>query len=114
MLTVKWVKRLNAKKITDRFFDAATKKYIHSQYWRMMSKYVPRQSGTLMEQVEISDDGVLYTVPYANRMYTGDNFNFRTDQNPQAQARWGGALTESEVKAISKSTAQYLNKRGSK
>ena len=53
---------------------------------------VPRDSGTLEGSghvVKIDDVyKIIFSTPYARRLYWHPEYNFRTDKNPNAQGKW--------------------------
>ncbi|MFV0394666.1 MAG: minor capsid protein [Coprobacillaceae bacterium] len=53
---------------------------------------VPRDSGTLEGSghvVKIDDVySIIFSTPYARRLYWHPEYNFRTDKNPNAQGKW--------------------------
>lgn len=58
-------------------------------WYRNMYPYIPYRTGLLADNISIESDGVHFKQIYANRQYTGDNFNFNKEIHPLACARWG-------------------------
>lgn len=68
-----------------------------NEWHRLISKYTPKDTGTLMNNVTIKPKQIEYNSPYAMHVYHGDRMNFRKDQNPLACAHWDEAAQESEL-----------------
>ncbi len=66
---------------------------IYEQIKLYADQFTPRQSGALIDTAEPiilfgAYVGIRYTMPYARRLYFGDDFNFRIIPNPKARSRW--------------------------
>lgn len=57
--------------INQRTKDKVAKTYAHTRLHAYCAKYVPRDSGTLNENVEINEDALTYKSPYAHYIYEG-------------------------------------------
>ena len=93
-------------------FDDDLSLFANSTFFKLMFDYVPMDTGLLAETVDISTDGVKFTVPYAARMYYGDGFNFRTDMHPLAKSHWDTAAMSARKDKLAKSIEDYIRKRG--
>ena len=51
--------------------DDSVRLYAQQAYHRLMKPYIPRRTGTLMENVIITKDGVRFVSPYACYLYHG-------------------------------------------
>ena len=59
----------------------------------VQSKKIPYDYGTLQNSTHVyqtspQDAFIEQNTPYARRMYNGDDFNFQTTNNNNAQSRW--------------------------
>lgn len=80
----------------------------HMEWWRLYKDYVPYQSGNLMANVTVTEKGIRHNEPYAHRMYTGDEFNFRTDKHELASARWDKAAKPSQFPKLIRTLNGYV------
>lgn len=80
----------------------------HLEWWRLITPYTPFQTGNLAEDVTITAEAIKYNSPYANRMYKGDNFNFRKDKHPLASARWDRAAKPSQLPCLARTLNNYI------
>lgn len=66
---------IDASKFASRFSqlltDDATMTAVHNLLFKMETPYVPFDTGTLSQSVEVTADHVKYTQPYAHYMYEG-------------------------------------------
>ena len=78
---------------------AKLKKYIDilqpildTQVLKDSNYYAPMDTGNLMSSgitgSKIGSGQLLWTAPYAKKMYYGVGYNFSKDSNPNAQAKW--------------------------
>ena len=51
-------------------------------------EFMPYDTGYLINHVVIRNGKIIHEAPYAERLYYGDNFNFRTDKHPLATSQW--------------------------
>ena len=86
-------------------------RYAASVMERYMSKYVPRESGTLMDTTRTEPFKVIYLSPYARAMFYGTKFHFSKEKNPLATARWDKATSSSSGKKIADELTDYLKKK---
>lgn len=89
--------------------DAALWTFAHTEWHKLISPYTPRQTGTLMETVRIDNKGITYLSPYAHRMYEGESFNFRTDQNPLACAHWDQKAAPTQLPRLASAIQKYID-----
>ncbi len=106
-----WKKRLDARKIGERYVNDRVIQYAHLQLWRLCSKYVPMRTGYLMEYVEITPKYLRYIAPYAARMYYGINFHFRRDKHPLATAMWDKAAMQTQRDKLVRSVSAYMRRQ---
>lgn len=71
-------------------------------WYNHMYKYAPYLTGTMINDVDISEDGIKFNQIYAHRNYFGTGFNFNKDQHPLATAQWGKAAFDIEGETIKK------------
>lgn len=67
-------------------------RWLDNEVLKDCQPYVPMRSGNLMDSgvtgTTIGSGEVVYTAPYARRMYYGTHFNFSKAKHPQACAQW--------------------------
>ena len=77
--------------------------WLDNQVIQDSTPYVPMNTGALFKSAitgtELGSGEVVWDTPYARRCYYGENFNFRKDKHPHAQAYWFEA-----AKAANKAT----------
>lgn len=88
-----------------------TKLFAANEAFRLMTPYVPMDTGMLSQTVDIQPGEVHYKVPYAHKQYTGDNFHFSREKHPLATARWDEAMMAARGKDLAKAVEAYI-KRG--
>lgn len=94
-----------------RIFDDTTMEYIHTRLHAFCSTFVPMDTGTLDQTVNITSDYVEYKVPYAHYQYEGDNFNFSKEKHPLASAHWEKAMMQAKGEDFAKDIEDYLKGR---
>ena len=94
-------------KITDD-----VKLFAANDMFRLMSPYVPMDTGTLWQTVDISVKGVHYKVPYSNKQYNGTNFHFNRDKHPLATAAWDKAMLSAQGDKLTRDIQNYINRKG--
>ena len=103
------LKKAGMSKITDD-----VKLFAVDDMFRLMSPYVPMESGTLFETVDRSPKGVLYKSIYARYQYNGVNFHFNHDPNkhPLATAKWDKAMLAAHGDKLMRDIQNYINRKG--
>lgn len=84
----RWNRNGPAHRLPDRLTMAHAA--LDSQIMKDTDPFVPFRTGaTASSPMRGSDVGqIRYTTPYANRIYYGENFNFRRTFHPQATHHW--------------------------
>lgn len=76
--------------------------FIANDFARLAGKYVPRETGTLEETVNITPEYVDYMVPYAHYQWAGENLvsgghlNYSKEKNPNATDHWDEVFMKME------------------
>lgn len=83
---------LNPEAVATRILSTPVKLAISQDAARLMTEYVPMDSGTLSQTIDIQPDYVHYMVPYAKANYYGKNRNFSQDRHPLATGEWDKAM----------------------
>lgn len=86
-------------------------KFAANEWWKLMTPYVPMDTGTLSEQVEIRPGEVEYTAPYAHAVYES-NANFRRDKHPLASDHWDKAAEPVQKPKLIAAMQGYIDKGG--
>ena len=87
-------------------------KFAASEWHRLYSPYVPMDTGTLKNTVDIKGESgsgeIEHTVPYARYQYEG-HFNYRKDKNPKASREWDKAASPTEKPKLIRSMQRYID-----
>lgn len=86
-------------------------KFAASEWRRLIEPYVPMQTGTLKDTVDVNSSSgqgeIVYKVPYAHYQYEG-NFNHRKDLHPKASRQWDKAALPTEQPKLIRSLQNYI------
>ena len=78
-----------------------------------MDKYVPFDTGTLAETVEVGYDTITYNQPYAKIVYygvrDGKPLNFQTDNHPLACSYWDRQMVSAEMQDVISEVQAYYD-----
>ncbi len=113
-------------------------KFAAEEWWKLMTPYVPMDTGTLSRQVEIRPGEVEYTAPYAHYMYegramgpayydpdygfwsppgekkhyTGKKLDLSGGKHPLASAHWDKAAEPVQKPKLIAAMQRYIEKGG--
>ncbi len=104
------VKINNPKGTFNRVFNEQARIYANTRIHALCSPYVPMDTGTLDQTVNITKDYVEYKTPYAKRMYYGARINFSKDKHPLATAKWDKAMVAAKGGQLAREIEQYINR----
>lgn len=118
-----------------RYMTPEAKNFFLCTWYRYMFQYIPFRTGLLAslaepiqgaEELKISPDVAMmsgleaiqndprnvihFKVPYANRQYEGENFNFTKDIHPLAQAHWAQVAADLHGEQIIKEFKGYVER----
>ncbi len=110
-IKIKWLKKLNAQKVSERVINDRVKLFAHSELYRLSSKYVPWRVGMLTQNVEITPKHIRYIQPYASRMYYGIGFKFRKDKHPLATAMWDKVAMQTQRGKLIRAIAAEIRRQ---
>ena len=69
--------------------DKEVKQEIAKMALEASKPFMPYDTGYLENNSYVDDEGrIIFDTPYAQRLYYGENFNFKTEKHPLACARW--------------------------
>lgn len=77
---------------------------------RYMNPYVPMRTGMLAQNYTVDPFMITYDMPYAHRMYYGEDFDFNTEMHPNACAKWNEPMEKAKKKQIAKEITMYLGR----
>lgn len=77
----------NESRILDKVENDRFGKYTALEWKRLIDPYTPRDTGLLMQNVEIYPNEIHYKMPYAARVYYGHNMKFQ-HKNPYSTFEW--------------------------
>lgn len=83
-------------------------KFAHTEWNKLIFPYVPFDTGTLAESVNISSDCIEYRAPYASTVYN-QNRNFRTDKHELASSRWDEAAAPTQSPKLIEALQAYVD-----
>lgn len=89
-------------------------KFAASEWRRLIEPYVPMDTGTLKDTVDVQggrgNGQIVYKVPYARYQYEG-HFNHRKDLHPKASRQWDKAALPTEEPKLIRSLERYVKER---
>ena len=83
--------------------------YAAQQWHKQYLSYVPMDTGTLANQVQITPGQIEHIAPYARYIYNGERFNFRRDLHPKACAQWDKKAEPTQKPKLISSLQAYIN-----
>ena len=100
----------NPTQIFNRIVTPAKKLEIKKMLERQMAPYVPRDTGALMSNTTVDDNGITYNENYAKINYEGTGRNFSREKNPLATAHWDKAMMTAKSGTVSREAERILKK----
>ena len=91
--------------------DSYVQLQMHNELARIVDPWVPFLEGALAQTIEVTEDGVTYTQPYARRQYYGLDFNHTIDYHPLASAQWDKAAMTVKREEFVKICESIINRR---
>lgn len=79
------------------------------EWHRLYYAYVPMRTGSLAEAVQYSPGEIEHIMPYAHRMYHGENFRFDRTLHPHASAHWDQAAAPTQLPKLAASMQAYID-----
>lgn len=108
-MEVKYDADINIPKALAKIENNAFWTFAATEWWKLYTPYVPRQSGELFQQVVITPKMIEHTVPYSVAMYNG-NFDFNTNKHPFATGKWDiAAINAKKNDLLIKSMQTYAD-----
>ncbi|MGN1121982.1 MAG: minor capsid protein [Eubacteriales bacterium] len=106
--TVKIKINVDLKKAGERKLTNSVRLFATADAFRLMSPYVPMQTGTLWQTVDISPGKIHYKMPYADRMYNGDGLHFSKEEHALATAHWDRAMMRDKGDVLARDVTRFL------
>lgn len=82
-----------------------------NEWFRLITPFVPMDTGALSTTTEISGEKgkgtVNYIAPYSKKMYY-NNYNFRKDKHPKASSEWDKAAAPTQKKKLIAAMQKYV------
>ena len=78
---------LNEPKILEKVTNDRFGLFVSAEWKRLIDPYTPRDTGTLMQKVDIMPFKIWYKSKYATYVYYGENMTFR-QINPHSTYEW--------------------------
>jgi hypothetical protein len=88
---------LNPNKIVAKVDNPRFGKFVSNEWKRLIDPYTPKNTGLLMEDVEILPYKIHYKVPYANAVYHMRGAEFKKN-NPYSTYEWDKAAEKAGQK----------------
>lgn len=110
MLNVSVVNNIDVDKIVSVTDNDFFWYHMAREWYRLLQKYTPRDTGNLMENVSIVPKEITYNAPYAAVVYNHEGANFRKDKNPYATAQWDVAARATELPKLIEFGNEYLKR----
>lgn len=101
---------------------------------RLMTQYIPMETGTLAHSHEVKPFEVIYTQPYAHyqflgklmvspsgspwakrnekKHYNGMDLSYATDKNQKAGKRWDSALMADKITELAQAVQKIIEREG--
>lgn len=79
------------------------------EWHRLYEKYVPMRTGALAGDVLYSPGEIEHVMPYARRMYNGENFRFDKTLHPKASAKWDQAAAPTQLPKLASAIQAYID-----
>ena len=92
--------------------DDEAKLFLANTAYKLMNDYIPMDTGSLAQTVDLTPEYLHFKVPYAEKMYEGDQFHFRKDKHPLATAHWDKAMMDARGDKLRQTMQNYMDKRG--
>lgn len=103
--------QIDGKKIANKVINDDVRVFANEDWYKLYEPFVPKRKGILYGDIEITKDYIHHKVPYARRMYYGENFNFNKGQ-PLATAYWDKVAWESQGDKLIKDIEKISKERG--
>lgn len=75
---------------------------------RHMNKFIPMDTGMLSQNFITQPFKVIYTSPYAHRVFYGEHFKFNKELHPLATAHWDKATSSASGRQIAKEIETFI------
>lgn len=109
--------------------------FMHEEFYKLMFKYIPYDTGTLASTLDIkldertylsdeqsmsmglssgniNSDGITFNAEYAADIYYNTyGFNFHKEKHPHATEEWGKVALDSEQQSLVNSLNEYLERK---
>ena len=92
--------------------DDEAKLFLTNTAYKLMNDYIPMDTGNLAWTVDITPEYLHFKVPYAEKMYEGDQLHFRKDDHSLATAHWDKAMMDARGDKLRQTMQKYMDKRG--
>lgn len=83
-------------------------RFAAESFARLMTPYVPMDTGTLSQSYSTEPYKVIYNQPYAHRLYEGKGFNFSREKHPLATAHWDEAAKAAKGTQFANELTRYI------
>ena len=98
------------KKIKQIATDDRVGTFAVSELIRLMSPYVPMDTGMLYQNYIQQPFRVTYTQRYAKRIFYGDSLNFNREKHPLASSHWHKPAMASRGYELANALTQFIKK----
>lgn len=96
--------------------DGNTRLFANESLYRHAVPYIPRETGTLMELVEITEKGIRFTQPYAHYQWyglskSGNPLHYSKSQHPLATDHWEEQVKLNHYDTIIREIKNYIREK---
>lgn len=96
--------------IFNRIFTDSKQLAITKMIELKMNPYVPMDTGALVDTTAVTKNSITYLVPYARKMYNGENLNFSKEKHPLATAHWDRAMMIAKSGEVSRNAEEIIKR----
>lgn len=111
MAKIKVEINIDGKKIANEIITKDVRIFANEDFWRLYEDFVPMRKGSLYTNKEINETGIYHKVPYAKKMYNGEDFNFSKDKHPKATAKWDEVAFISQGEILKRDIEAYIKSK---
>ena len=99
-----------AQGIYNRIFSSSKQLAIAKMIEMKMAPYVPMDTGALVQTTIVTRNSITYGVPYAKKMYNGDDLNFSREKHPLATSQWDKAMMIAKSSEVSRDAERIIKR----
>ena len=102
---------IDGKKIANKVITKEIRIFANEDFHRLYEDFVPMRKGALYTNIDIDETGIYHKVPYAKKMYNGEDFNFSKDEHPKATAKLDKVAFRSQGEILKRDIEAYIKSK---